>query len=70
MKKVVFHVVAFDLNKIQACQAHQNDCPKFNFVKDNNVVGQKMTREGHKMANSQICLFFYASDSDLYCRGP
>ena len=31
-------------------------------MKDINVVGQKMTREGCKMSNSYICLFFYASD--------
>ena len=52
MKKNVFHVVAFDPKKIWACQAHQNDCLKLNFVKDYNVVGQKMTREGYKMANT------------------
>ena len=34
MKKIVFYVVAFDPNKIQACQAHQNDCLMLNFVKD------------------------------------
>ena len=31
-------------------------------MKDINVVGQKMTRDGCKMSNSYICLFFYASD--------
>ena len=69
MTKIVFYVVAFDSNKIQACQAHQNDCLKLNFVKDINVVGQKMTRKGHKMANSQFCLFFYANDYNTYQLG-
>ena len=64
-EKNVFYVIAFDPNKIQACQAHQNDHLKLNFVKYINVVGQKKTREGCKMANSQICLFFYASDYRL-----
>ena len=58
----MFYVLAFDPNKIQACQAHQNDHLKLHFVKDINVVGQKMTREGCNMSNSYICLFFYASD--------
>ena len=31
-------------------------------MKDINAVGQKMTREGCKMANSSIFLFFYAED--------
>ena len=39
-----------------------SDCLKFNFVKDINAVGQKMTGKGHEMANSQFCLFFYAYD--------
>ena len=59
-EKNVFYVVAFDPNKIWACQAHQHDCLKHNFVKDINVVGQNMTRKGHKMVNSYIILFFYA----------
>ena len=58
MKKIVFYVVAFDPKKIWACQAHQNICLKLNFVKDNNVVGQKMTRNGQLIDNS----VFYASD--------
>ena len=54
------NVIDFEPNKIQACQAHQNDGLKLNFVKDINVVGQKMTREDCKMTNSSIFLFFYA----------
>ena len=53
MTKIMFYDEAFDSNKIQACKAHQNDCLKLNnFVKDINAIGQKMTRNGHKMANS------------------
>ena len=52
MTRIVIYDEAFDSNKIQACKAHQNDCPKLNFVKDINVICQKMTRNGHKMANS------------------
>ena len=62
MKKNVFYVIAFDPNKIQACQAHQNDRLKLNFVKDINVVGKKMIRKGLKMAKSWIIPFIYASD--------
>ena len=67
-QEIVFYVIAFDPNKIQACQAHQNDGRKLNFVKDINVVGQKMSREGHKMTNSQICPFFYVSDYNTFPR--
>ena len=61
-QEIVFYVIAFDPSKIQACQAHQNDRRKPNFVKDINVVGKKMSLKGHKMANSQIIPVFYASD--------
>ena len=57
MNKIVFYVIAFDQIKIQASQAPQN-IPSF--VKDINVVGRKMARNGHKMANSYSCLFFGA----------
>ena len=39
IKKIVFYVIAFDQNKIM----------KLNFVKEINVVGQKMTSKGRKM---------------------
>ena len=59
-QEIVFYVVAFDPNQIQAGWAHQNDPLKLNFVKDNTVVDKKMTRKGHKMANIQIIPFFNA----------
>ena len=49
---MLFYVVALDPNNIQACQAHQNDHLKLNFVKDVNVVGKKMARKCPKMANT------------------
>ena len=61
-QEIVFYVIAFDPNKIKACQAHQNDRQKVNFLKDSNVVGKKLSRKGHEMANSQIIPVFYASD--------
>ena len=60
MKKIVFYVVTFDPIKIQASQAPQNVPLNPSFVKDINVVGGKMARNGRKMANSQGCLFFGA----------
>ena len=49
-KKVnnVFYVVALITNKIWTSWAPQNDCQKLSFVKDINVVGEKMTRNGQK----------------------
>ena len=35
----------------------QNDHPNLSFVKDINVVGDRMTRNGHKMTISKSCLF-------------
>ena len=46
MKIFVFSVVAFDTVKIQICLATQSDCLNLSFVKDINVVGKKMTRNG------------------------
>ena len=40
------NVIAFDPNKIQASQAHQNDGLKITFVKDINVVGEKKDQRG------------------------
>ena len=42
----VFSVVAFDTIKIQICLATQNDPLNLRFVKDTNVVGKKMTKNG------------------------
>ena len=50
MKKIVIYVVVFDPIKILIGWAHQNDCQNLSFVKAINVVGQKMSRNGCKMA--------------------
>ena len=50
-KKIVFHVAAFDPIKILTDQAPKNDYLNLSFVKDVNVVGEKMTRNGRKMPN-------------------
>ena len=50
-KQIVIYVVAFDPIKIQTCLAPQNDCQNQSFVKDNYVVGKKMTRYGPKNPN-------------------
>ena len=47
----MIYVVAFDPIKIQTRLAPQNDRQHLSFVKDINVVGEKMTRNGHKMPN-------------------
>ena len=47
----MIYVVAFDPIKIQTCLAPQNDCQNLSFVKDNNVIGEKMTRNGCKKPN-------------------
>jgi hypothetical protein len=52
VKKNVFYVVAFDPIKIFLSWALQNDCQNLSFVKPINVVGKKMARNDHKMANS------------------
>ena len=44
----MIYVVAFDQIKIQTCLALQNDRQNPSFVKDNYVVGKKMTRNGRK----------------------
>ena len=38
--------------------AHQNDHQNLSFVKDINVLGQKMTRNGCKLAKRKSCQFF------------
>ena len=47
-----FYVVAFDLIKIFLSWALQNDHQNISFVKAINVVGEKIARNGRKMANS------------------
>ena len=56
-EKFVFYAVAFDPIKIQTCLAPQNDCQHLIFLKDYYVVGEKMTRNGPKMAKLKGCLF-------------
>ena len=51
-KKNVIYVVAFDPIKSQTCFASQNDHLNLFFVKGLKVVGEKMIRNGLKMANS------------------
>ena len=51
-KKKGFYVIAFDLIKILKCWASQNDGQILSFVKANDVVGKKMTRNSVKMSNS------------------
>ena len=51
-KKKIFYVIAFDLIKILKCWASKNDVQSLSFVKANDVVGKKMTRNGVKMSNS------------------
>ena len=52
----VFYAVALDPIKIWTCLAPQNDHQHLSFVKDYNVVGKKMIRNGHKMAKLKGCL--------------
>ena len=49
MEKITFCVITFEPIKIQTRSAPQNDSLNFSFVKDIHVVGEKMTRIGHKM---------------------
>ena len=48
---MVIYVVAFDPIKIQTRLAPQNDCQHLNFVKDNYVVPETITRNGGKKPN-------------------
>ena len=49
MQTFLFHVVAFEKIKIQTCKILQNDRLNLSSVKDINVVGKEMTRNGRKM---------------------
>ena len=51
-EKIILCVIAFDLIKILKCWASQNDGQILSFVKANNVVFKKMTRNSVKMSNS------------------
>ena len=64
-KKYVIFVIAFDPIKIWINWALQNDCQNLSFVKDNKVLGQKMTTDVRKLANSWIVIFI--SKHSLRC---
>jgi hypothetical protein len=65
-KAFVIYVLAFDPIKIWPLYASQNDRWNLSFVKDINVVGNKMTRNGHKVTISKICIFFNRTDFTFY----
>ena len=52
------YVLAFDPIKIKTLYASQNDCQNLSFVKDINVVGKKMTRNGQKMRITIIYSYY------------
>ena len=51
-KKIVFYVVVLDQIRIYLHLAPQIVCQNFSFVRDINVVGGKMARNGYKMIKS------------------
>ena len=53
----MFYAVAFDPIKIWTCLTPQNDHQHLSFVKDYNVVGEQLTRNGTKKAKHKGCLF-------------
>ena len=55
-------IIAFNPIEIQTQQAPQNDRRNLIFVKDTNVVGNRMTRNGPKMTNSKGCFFNFRTD--------
>ena len=61
-KPFVIYVFAFYPIKIWTLYASQNDRWNLIFVKDINVVGNKMTWNGHKMTISKSCIFFNRTD--------
>ena len=58
----MIYFLAFDSIKIYTLDASQNDCRNPSFVKDINVVGNKMTRNGPEMTISKSCIFFNRTD--------
>ena len=54
----MIYTVAFDPIKILTYFALQNDRQNLSFVKDVNVCGQKMTKNGCKLAKRKSCQFF------------
>ena len=45
-----FCVITFEQIEVQTLSAPQNDCLNFSFVKDVNVDGKKLARNGQKTA--------------------
>ena len=64
-KNIGIYVIAFDPIEIQTQQAPQNDRRNLSFVKDTNVVGNRMTRKGPKMTIWKGCLFNFRMDFSL-----
>ena len=56
---------SFDPIKIRTRLAPQNVHKNLSFVKDTNVFGNKMTRNGCEMTISKSCLFFNRTDFSL-----
>ena len=50
MEIFAFCVIIHEPIKIQTCSAPQNDRLNFSFVKDTYVDGEKLARNGQKMA--------------------
>jgi hypothetical protein len=61
----VIYVIDFDPIVIYTCLSLQNDRQNLNFVKDTCVVGNKMARNGCKMAKRKSCQFFFQTDFKL-----
>ena len=70
----MFYDIVFDLIKIiRSLKASQNDCQILIFVKAIYVVGEKMTRNSHKLAKLKSSIFWIeteysrnSSPSDLF----
>ena len=56
--QIVIYVIAFDQINIQICLAPQNNRQILSFLKYSYVLGQKMTRNGRKLAKRKSCQFF------------
>ena len=54
-QKKVFHVVAFDLIRIQTCLAPQNEHQNLSFVKDIHEDDKRINRNDHKIAECKGC---------------
>ena len=53
--KNVFHDVAFNIIRIEAQLASQNEHQNLSFMRYIHVVGKKMTRNDHKITNRKGC---------------